>query len=480
MRALLRRYRAEAAAALGTFLAGLLPHLFSALRFPNDDQFILYRYIDHIAAGQGFVYNLGERVLGATTPLFTLLCSAVKVMLPGVATPELVAWINILLFSASAVYFYKLAARFLPQPYAYAACAVFAFDLAATIPEGMETPLFLLVMFAFFHYLFERRFYASAAFLSLMLLTRPDAGLIAVLAFVYWWREAGFLSAARYTAACIALASPWLIFATAYFGSPVPQSLAAKLHSSAIYSLPLWQAAKVQLADLSRIYWGRIFDPDYLPLQMALNLAPLLVLAAAGSWRAGSRKTWILFAAPALYFASFAISNPIVFPWYLSEMRPLWILASFIGLAWLLDKTRPLIAAAALAVVVLGPALGWAHLVVAHDRGSKVSLFQAGEYIGAHALPGDSVGIADIGIVGYLTQARIIDFIGLVSTSSVGYYPVGAECRAGFYTIPGKLIDDARPDWLVVNPAQFDRCWLKEGALERQYAPVLPGVWRRK
>ena len=40
---------------------------------PFDDAFITYRYARNISNGLGFVYNYGEKVLGTTTPLFTLL-----------------------------------------------------------------------------------------------------------------------------------------------------------------------------------------------------------------------------------------------------------------------------------------------------------------------------------------------------------------------------------------------------------------------
>ena len=38
-----------------------------------DDAWITYRYAEHVGAGDGFVYNPGERVLGTSTPLYTLL-----------------------------------------------------------------------------------------------------------------------------------------------------------------------------------------------------------------------------------------------------------------------------------------------------------------------------------------------------------------------------------------------------------------------
>ena len=42
----------------------------------TDDTYIKYRYAANIATGHGFVYNIGERVLGTTLPLFTLLLAA--------------------------------------------------------------------------------------------------------------------------------------------------------------------------------------------------------------------------------------------------------------------------------------------------------------------------------------------------------------------------------------------------------------------
>lgn len=38
-----------------------------------DDAFITYRYARNILAGNGFVYNPSEHVLGTTTPLYTFL-----------------------------------------------------------------------------------------------------------------------------------------------------------------------------------------------------------------------------------------------------------------------------------------------------------------------------------------------------------------------------------------------------------------------
>ena len=45
-------------------------------RFVQDDAFIAFRYADHLAHGQGLVFNLGERVEGYTCFLYVLLVAA--------------------------------------------------------------------------------------------------------------------------------------------------------------------------------------------------------------------------------------------------------------------------------------------------------------------------------------------------------------------------------------------------------------------
>src|SRR4030067_3215000 len=52
-----------------------------------DDAYITFRYARNLLAGNGFVFNPGERVLGTTTPLFTLVLSAAALPFGGSAAP---------------------------------------------------------------------------------------------------------------------------------------------------------------------------------------------------------------------------------------------------------------------------------------------------------------------------------------------------------------------------------------------------------
>jgi hypothetical protein len=56
----------------------------------------------------------------------------------------------------------------------------------------------------------------------------------------------------------------------------------------------------------------------------------------------------------------------------------------------------------------------------------------------------------DVGVLGYFTQARILDTVGLNSPISTRYYPLDSSFYAINYAIPPDLILDTRPDYLVI------------------------------
>lgn len=463
-----------------TFAAAASVLLFSSTHFTNDDQFITYRYIDNIASGQGFVYNIGEHVLGATTPLFTLVGAALKFIFSGVPTPTIVAWANVLFLSLAALFFYRVARKFMSEPVALTAVLVFGMSLSRTISEGMESPLFILLLMAFLYALLSKRHYSASVLLALALLTRPDAGLIAILALLYWLGTVGWRESIRLVAVCIAVALPWLVFSTSYFGSFVPQSLIAKLHSKDIYNIIPLQGVKVQLASYSRIFWGRLYDPDNLILQSIFNLFPFLALVAYGMRKRLARENWIVFAIPLVYFVSYSLSNPIIFPWYVSQMEPLWILMSFIGVASVLERIHyRWFTLLVLALLIVGPFFFWAGEITSQSGNGKQGLVDAAAYLKMHIHEGDTVALSNIGIVGYMTNARIFDFIGLVTPISPSFYPLSPECRdrTQLFQISPPLVQYANADW-IVGSGELTKCTTESAWFRANYTEVVPEIWK--
>ncbi len=83
--------------------------------------------------------------------------------------------------------------------------------------------------------------------------------------------------------------------------------------------------------------------------------------------------------------------------------------------------------------------------------------------------PEDTLAAGDIGVLGYETNARIIDTVGLISPSSARYYPLAAEKYVINYAIPNELIFEAEPDYIVVLEIYIRETLLKEPAFHEQY-----------
>ena len=76
----------------------------------------------------------------------------------------------------------------------------------------------------------------------------------------------------------------------------------------------------------------------------------------------------------------------------------------------------------------------------------------------------------DVGVLGYYTQARILDTVGLNSVEPLDYYPVPEEMIAGMaYAIPPDLIFDQQPDYLVFPEIYIRNGLLKDPRFADQY-----------
>lgn len=474
-----------------TFLASISLLLFSSNKFPNDDQFILYRYIDNIAFGKGFVFNEGEKILGATTPLFTLLASFFKFIFKSLDTKFLIGIINSVLFSFSSVFFYRLIHKFVNKKFSYLAVTIFILNLSRVSLEGMESPLFMVASLGFLYYLLNNKHYTASVFLSFAILTRPDAGLIAVLAFVYWLWYEGWEKTIRYTCTCIVVALPWLIWSTWYFGSFIPASLIAKMHINEIINQPYYQAFKVQLSSFSRIYWGRIFDYENIKLQVLFNLLPFLLLVFVAIKKTLSKNNWILFVIPFVYFVAFSVSNPVMFPWYISQSEPFWLLISFIGFISIFNYlqkrfSNSLVQIFLIIIMLIGPAYLYANELISEYKGSKITLYEISQYINANKKQGDTIGVNNMGIIAYYTGNYLYDFFGLVNDYAYAFYKERELCASQtvMYVIPPSIMH-TKPDWLVlsgkdeISPCFQESRWFRNNY---QFEKEINGgfVWKLK
>ncbi|HSH00549.1 MAG TPA: hypothetical protein VLB27_10885, partial [candidate division Zixibacteria bacterium] len=138
-----------------------------------DDAFITYRYAESLAAGEGFVYNSGERVLGVTSPLYTLILALFA--LTGAAVPTVSLGLGLLASAVTATLLFFFCRRLRLGAGSYLAPALYAFWPLAiyTDVSGMETPLFTLAGLGFFYFVFIARYRSAALTAVVAALLRP-------------------------------------------------------------------------------------------------------------------------------------------------------------------------------------------------------------------------------------------------------------------------------------------------------------------
>ena len=116
-----------------------------------DDSYITYRYARNILAGNGFVYNPDERVLGTTTPFYTILLTVLGSVTGGVNAPFPTIAMSVNAFADGMVcIFLFLLGRKLRSPIAGfgAGCAWAVAPYSVTFSiGGLETSVFVLNRF---------------------------------------------------------------------------------------------------------------------------------------------------------------------------------------------------------------------------------------------------------------------------------------------------------------------------------------------
>ncbi|MEO0079500.1 MAG: hypothetical protein ABIK44_02330, partial [candidate division WOR-3 bacterium] len=292
------------------------------IRHIYDDAFITFRYAKNLAAGHGFVFNVGERVLGTTAPLWGLVLALFA--WARVPLTTLVPVLNTLLDCVTVllVLFYCRRRNWLLPALFFA--VMFAGDPnMVRIPVGgMETSL-LLVLCVWALVLFDNgRRIVAAVLVAVCYFLRPESLLLLGLLLVLTaqerrWRELALMAGLSVLVVGIPLGLIW-----AYYGSPIAHSVAAK--SSGLN--------------------GRLLP--VLKEELAVNPVHLLVLPLAvwGATRVvhqrGLARHSLIWGA--VYGAVFLLLRPPVWGWYFVPLYFAKFLLAGFGIADIVGRIRGL------------------------------------------------------------------------------------------------------------------------------------------
>ena len=362
--------------------------------------------------------------------------------------------------------------------------------------SGMETQVTVTVILGGVYHVRRQDMVASGIWLGLAPLARPE--------FVLWVAPAlAFLALSNLRRAIAvagiagALVAPWLIFTTAYYGSPIPNTVIAKATVSPIPAL---------LSDGSPLPWlgwlfgqvtGHIslllyhFEPFHevwstaaapLPgpvlIVIAVVVADLFAIGLIASRHVAG--WWPALAFVGLFFAYRVYFIPTInyYDWYLPPFLALVMIVVGAGLQRIgevrLVVTKTLSVALAFTFAL--------HMPFSFVVESKVQAVEdtvrtnVAEYLKATVPPGESVTSESAGYIGFYGGVKLFDYPGLTSKTSVRALQALPPDQRDL----AHLVAALRPDWLVLRPWELQelRNQFPQVAAEYQVVRVfrMPGV----
>jgi arabinofuranosyltransferase len=397
----------------------------------SEDAYITFRYARNLATNHQLVFNPGERVMGFSSPVWTLWTA-----LGYALTHAPVVWTRITSVLAD-LGTLLVVGRLLSRTYSRASATCFTFFFAAwpyfsaVAVSGMETSalLFMIVLTA-----------------TLTGAGSPITG--PALAAVALWRPEGVVAAAvlmpgarlRDRLFALALFAVGVLVLSAAFGSPVPQSVMAK---ASLYGTPgpwggrFWWDWLLPIPLSGSSFTGE--GTELFPL--AVLFLPAVLLGVPALWRERATPLARATMATLAIWLGYVALGVAYFFWYLVVPLGGLAIVAAIGLP---RVVRSRAAYAACAVLVVGTWFAAHSLYVGRSQNEFFAFGQTGQFLRHYAQPGESVMLEPIGMVGYDSPLRIIDEVGLVSPAVAKRRPQGP----GWYT---DIVASERPDWLVVR-----------------------------
>jgi hypothetical protein len=446
-----RRDRTLDLAVLAGFalLAALCLALFRTMKL--DDAFITYNYARNLARSGELLYHPGNPYLSTSAPLYAVLLG-----LPAALGADIPALSNVL--SAIGVFGASASVYLLFRRRGARAGGVVAGLLIVTSPLlwlslGLETCWLVFLVCAAFCAADADKPALTGALLGLAVLTRNDALIAAAIVaaqYLFLLRRPIPWKAA---AVFLAVVLPFFAYLTLGFGSPVPATLEAKQAQArlGISGFYVDTAFLEGLAIMGRGWWSQS--------RLYLLLLPVMALGAAALVKA--RWAWGIVAWGALHLLAYVVLGVTPYFWYYAPAMVSVAVLAGLGIQWVGERSTqrwaPAFAALAAALLVM------AHLASLREisagltgplppntdpiskalPGSNGEVYRrTGEWLNANTPAEATVGVTEVGVMGYFADRPMVDFLGVL------WPDVARALQRGdlYYTIPHHM-----PDYLVLD-----------------------------
>lgn len=384
-------------------------------RVQADDAYIFYTYVSNLLAGDGFVFNPGERVNGTTSILYPFVIASLSFLfsLFGAISIPLIAHLFLALCLAIAIGASFLILRAGPTFIAAVSFPIiFMASPHLSEASGMETFLTLSLLCCAYWYYLKDKLTFSAFLLGLSVLSRPDSVLFAAIIFADFIRKERRLPAAAVFVGFLIPVLIWLSWSTWYFGSPLPLSLSAKL------ALTEANRSGLKFPFLERLPEATWYFSQHTGL---LEGFLILVLGAFVWIKSPQHPIRLILVWGIVYLLAYGlVLNTPGFRWYYIPLIfvQACILARFLELLLISFPKRITFLLVGICLTFLIYRSGNSSIARLQGQVTKKYAHYRGvaELLNSEATSGSSLASAEIGVLGfYYERGPIIDALGLIT-----------------------------------------------------------------
>jgi hypothetical protein len=468
-----------------------------------DDPFITYRFSLNLARGDGFVYNTGaaNNALITTAPLYALLLAIPAAL--GIDIPSVSYWIGVIALIIAAGALFGMGLRKSKALVGFIAGTLLIVFPLMWLTMGFETPLFIAVALLAFLCADATRDACAGVLCGLAIGLRGDGFIVValVVAFCFlrdWKREIGDWRGitsqlrAPIKTGLIALAvyAPLAIWLTLQFGSPLPTTLQTK-SAQAVSGLtgfyPNTTYPEGALI-LIRAYLEQTPLFAFVLLAIALGSARFVVTSVRLAKAHGLR--WVApapFALPVawalLHFAGYTLIRVAPYVWYYAPMVAGLACFAALGIDAIVEViarlTKPArkhlknaYAISLTALIALPLLIGVSHIVAVLQGATppnpssiaskvlpetKVVIYeQVGTWLNANTPATATLGITELGVMGFHADRVTHDFLGLTQPQYLASIRQGDFLRGLIREQPDYLALTNRNSLYDGNPQEDD------------------------
>lgn len=415
------RPRLKSAVQIGALFFAVCAFCFFLVPIHNDDAFITARYARNLAAGNGFVYNAGERVLGTTSPLLTVVLAAAMVPLPDELAFRMV---SVGLFGLCSVAFLIYGRQFGQSAAGLAAGLLFPAVDWNVMFAGNETPLFTAIMLFGLVMIHDGRMKWAGIAAGLLPLARGEGIMFAPLLGLLAMQRVGWRKSVPFAVVVACMTLLYLGMCRMYFGEWFPRTL------------------EIKRLQLERGTWHAFNPAEYFRASWLSLRSIYGPLAWLGAWSVMRRAGWQLVVWAVIHTTAYLMLRVANYPWYHYPIvaATVWFAACGVetvvmgigilmkrsGAAWEVgslswERKRVGMVFGLALIVVGGMGIGvWEStrnklvpLPESNDRYERYR--EIGEWLHEHGDERESVIMAEIGIVGfYAWPVGVLDVASLV------------------------------------------------------------------